>query len=813
MLNSGSIGRDAMLTADSPPAYSRATATLAAIWVFGGYYVGAKVGFALTFLPNPISVLWPPNSILFAALLLVPANMWWVVIAAALPAHFLAELQVGVPVSMVVSWFVSNASEALIGALSVRLLTRGPLRFGRVRDVIVFIFAASLAAFLSSFLDSALVVLNGWGKSTFWQLWTTRLFSNITTALTLVPMIVTWASGAAASLRSASWGRSVEGGVLFVGLLVIGALVFDAPIATTNSPALLYVPLPLLLWAGLRFGPAGTSTSLMIVAFLAIFGAGNGIGALGMRSAAENAAAVQLFLIFIAPTMLILAAIVDERRRAEQRLRSSEQRFSKAFRSSPNAMSISRRADGRILEVNDQWERLLGYSHHDAVGRDFHELNLCVGEDSRRRLDAHIEAQGKLPHLEINIRNKRGEILRAVIAVEAVDMEGEQCFITNLRDVTDRRRAEDALRESGERLRLALEAGHMGVWDWERRTNVVTWSKEHFEIMGLPPVPPQATYETWAGRVHPDDLVSAAAAMDSAIARRTEYRNEYRIVRPDGTVRWVESRGEPRFDESGECTRVMGLILDISERKQAEETSQKLFLASRLTVMGELTASIAHEINQPLGASLTNAQTALRLLNAPEPDLVEVRAALEDIATDNLRAGDIVRELRRFLRRQEPSLARIAVAELLEAVARFVSPEARNQGVEVCIDVADGLPEVLADRVQIQQVLVNLLLNSFDALYTKPPGQRRVLLAAAPAPANRIAISVSDSGPGVPEHLRSSVFEPFVTTKPEGLGIGLAIAQTIVTAHGGRLAYSDAHEGGAVFAFSLAAAVQEVHGN
>jgi signal transduction histidine kinase len=235
--------------------------------------------------------------------------------------------------------------------------------------------------------------------------------------------------------------------------------------------------------------------------------------------------------------------------------------------------------------------------------------------------------------------------------------------------------------------------------------------------------------------------------------------------------------------------------------------------AGRVAAIGQLASSFAHEINQPLGASLTNAQTARRLLDAPEPDLAEVRAALDDIANDNRRAGDIVRELRRFLRNQEPSFTTIAVGELFEAVVRFVSPEARSQGVEVCFDVAEGLAEVLADRVQIQQVLVNLLLNSFDALYPKPPGQRRVLLAAAPAPANRIAISVSDSGPGVPEHLRSSVFEAFVTTKPEGLGIGLAIAQTIVTAHGGKLAYSDARDGGAVFALSLAAAVQEVHGN
>jgi len=243
------------------------------------------------------------------------------------------------------------------------------------------------------------------------------------------------------------------------------------------------------------------------------------------------------------------------------------------------------------------------------------------------------------------------------------------------------------------------------------------------------------------------------------------------------------------------------------------QLSRALEHAGRVAAMGQLASSFVHEINQPLGASLTNAQTALRLLDAPQPDLAEVRAALEDIAADNRRAGDIVHELRRFLRKQQPSFTTMAVGELFEAVTRFVAPEARSQGVEVCVDAADGLPDVLADRVQIQQVFVNLLLNSFDALYAEPPGQRRVVLAAAPAPSDRVAVSVSDSGPGVPEDLRSSMFEPFVTTKPDGLGIGLAIAHTIVTAHGGRLAYSDARDGGAVFAFSLATAAQDMHGD
>lgn len=242
------------------------------------------------------------------------------------------------------------------------------------------------------------------------------------------------------------------------------------------------------------------------------------------------------------------------------------------------------------------------------------------------------------------------------------------------------------------------------------------------------------------------------------------------------------------------------------------QLSEALAHAGRVAAMGQLASSFAHEINQPLGASLTNAQTALRLLDAPEPDLVEVRAALEDIAADNRRAGDIVRELRRFLRRQEPTLTTINVAELLEAVAHFVSAEARGKSVDVRIELADGLQDVTADRVQIQQVLVNLLLNAFDALAAVPIGQRRIVIAAVPASAGRVAISVSDSGHGVPEPLRQSVFESFVTTKPEGLGIGLAISQTIINAHGGQLEYSERPGGGAAFTFSLAVATQPSNG-
>lgn len=239
------------------------------------------------------------------------------------------------------------------------------------------------------------------------------------------------------------------------------------------------------------------------------------------------------------------------------------------------------------------------------------------------------------------------------------------------------------------------------------------------------------------------------------------------------------------------------------------QLSRTLEHAGRVATIGVLTSSFAHEITQPLGAALTNAQTALQLLHAAKPDLDELEGALRDIAADARRAGTIVHELRRFLRRHEATPAPLAVADLFGTVARFVSPEARNHGVIVEIRADTRLPAVMADRVQIQQVLVNLLLNAIDALQSQPAAQRRVLLEATPAGPDLVTLSVQDSGPGIPPQRRSNLFEPFASTKPDGLGIGLAISQTLVNAHGSRIAYTDVETGGARFSFTLATAHTE----
>lgn len=238
----------------------------------------------------------------------------------------------------------------------------------------------------------------------------------------------------------------------------------------------------------------------------------------------------------------------------------------------------------------------------------------------------------------------------------------------------------------------------------------------------------------------------------------------------------------------------------IVERRQMVDA---LAHAERVASMSQLASSFAHELNQPLAASLTNAESALRLLAAKPPDVDEVREALEDIVADNRRAWEIVRELRSYLRKREPNVESLDIAGLVSTIARFILPEARTRAVQLRFDVPQGIPRVAIDRVQVQQAVVNLLLNAFQALSAQPPGTRAAVVSVAPVNGGRVQISVRDSGPGIAEPMQKRLFVPFATTKPEGMGLGLPICQTIAKAHGGTLVYAAAPEGGAMFTFTV----------
>ena len=299
-----------------------------ALAVAAAYYGGAKLGLALTFSPLPISVLWPPNSILLAALLIAPLRLWWLILAAAFPAHLLAELGGEVPAAMVLCWYASNVAEALIGACGVRLLLRKPaLTFDSVHDVGIFVLCCAFAGpFLSSFLDAAFVTLVGWGDSGYWDLWHARFFANVLTAITIVPFILAWAVTGLADMRAAPLVRHVEGAAMMGGLLVAGILVFNAAPGGI-PPGALYLPLPFLLWAALRFGPSGASASMLIFTLLAIWGASHGRGPFVTSDPHASVLSLQMFLTFVAATLLVLAAALEERGTSARLLRSNEERL------------------------------------------------------------------------------------------------------------------------------------------------------------------------------------------------------------------------------------------------------------------------------------------------------------------------------------------------------------------------------------------------------------------------------------------------------------------------------------------------------
>jgi two-component system sensor histidine kinase UhpB len=385
----------------------------AALVVASAYYIGAQIGFGLTFKPHPVSTLWPPNAILFAALLLSPVRSWWFLLLAAFPAHILVQLNAHIPVSMILSWFVSNCSEALIGATALRYLIKSELRFDITYHVGMFILVAFLAPFLTSFLDVGLVTLNGFGNNPFWTVFRMRFFSNVLASLTLVPMIVTWWRGEIPKFGLVPWQRYLEAALLLTGLLIVGIVTQAAPNAT---PALLYLPLPFLLWTAIRFGPRGSSAVLLFVSIFEIWEAIHGHGPFATQSAEWNALSVELFLILGSMPLLFLAALIKERERAQDAASQKEERLELALdaaHEASQALSISeeklrqshnqiRNLLGKLIDAQESERRRISRQLHDDLNQKIATLSVGISQLKRRLPMQETALIGELDQLREN---------------------------------------------------------------------------------------------------------------------------------------------------------------------------------------------------------------------------------------------------------------------------------------------------------------------------------------------------------------------------------------------------------------------------
>ena len=373
--------------------------------------------------------------------------------------------------------------------------------------------------------------------------------------------------------------------------------------------------------------------------------------------------------------------------------------------------------------------------------------------------------------------------------------------------LTERKRAEEELRRSEAYLADGQRISHTGSWGWNVGTGELFWSREHFRIFGLDPETAPPSYSMVLERVHPDDRPLVEQTVDRALRERTDFEVNCRIVFADESIKYVQSLGHPVISESGDLVEFVGTVIDATERKRAEEAlreaQEELAHVTRVMTMGELTASIAHEIKQPLAAVVTNGAACLRWLAADPPNLDETRDAARRIIRDGKRANEVISRIRSLMQKTDPEKVRLNINEVIEEVILLTRSETTRRGVTVRMELANDLPPVLGDRVQLQQLMLNLLMNGIEAMASVDDRPRELIIQSRSHESDQVLVAVQDCGKGIAMDDLERIFDAFYTTKSQGMGMGLAISRSIVENHGGRLWAVTNDDQGATFQFTL----------
>jgi PAS domain S-box-containing protein len=651
------------------------------------YFVGAEAAFLIGTLSDRIfAPFWPPNVVLFCALLLAPERRWWLYLIAVFPAHVLAELQVGMPAAQMLVSFATNCCVAILNSAAVRRILGDPPWPAKLRTTSYYILVTAVVSPAICALGGAFVPILGGGALenylTYWGQW---YLSNALGSLTLGPLFLTWLSDSPRSSSVAPPHRQVEAVILGGVLAVVCAAAFhfrDGAVAIGFVPTLLYSPLPLILWSAMRFGEKGASAAILIVAVVLLWRTLNSSSVFIAGEPELNVLALQTFLIALAIPVLLLGASIDEARHAEQ-----------------------------------------------------------------------------------------------------------------------------AIRENEERMGLAAASANIGLWHYDPATEHF-WATDHCRSMFGLAHHVALTRHALISAIHPEDREAALEAMKAAANSEQPTISEFRTIPVGGQTRWIRARAYSHYGDRGSAARLSGILVDITDYKTAEAETElqrrEVAHLMRVSVLGELSGAIAHELNQPLTAILANAQAALLALAQTPADLAEVKEALEEIELEDSRAGAVIHRLRDLLGKGQSQSETIDINELIESTLQLLRGELISRRIIVKMNLAEWLPSISGDPVQLQQVMLNLVMNAMDAMHSTPLSRRAITVCTSMAERDQIEVVVADRGAGIAPKDRALLFKPFFTTKEHGLGLGLSICSTIVNSHGGKLALRNNNDdGGAMACFTL----------